>query len=43
LSQADLSRIADEAAKRTLLGGRESVETDDLLAAIAERKAAARR
>lgn len=43
LSQADLARIADEAAKRTLLSGREIVETDDLLAAFVERKAAARR
>ncbi len=42
LSQADLSRIADEAAKQTLLDGRERVETKDLLAAIAERRAAAR-
>ncbi len=43
LSQADLARIADEAAKRTLLGGRKSVETSDLLVAIGERRAAARR
>ncbi|SEJ82311.1 hypothetical protein SAMN05518849_114143, partial [Sphingobium sp. AP50] len=43
LSQADLARIADESAKRTLLAGRERVETADLLAAIAERRAAARR
>lgn len=43
LSQADLARIADEAAKRALLGGRERVETDDLLAAITERKSAAHR
>lgn len=43
LSQADLSRVADEAAKRTLLAGRDGVETADLFAAIAERKAAARR
>ena len=43
LSQADLARIADESAKRTLLAGRERVETSDLLAAITERKAAARR
>ncbi len=42
LSQADLSRIADEAAKQTLLDGRERVETKDLLVAIAERRAAAR-
>lgn len=42
LSQADLARIADESAKRTLLAGRERVETSDLLAAITERKAAAR-
>lgn len=43
LSQADLSRVADEAAKRTLLSGREAVETGDILAAVAERRAAARR
>lgn len=42
LSQADLSRIADEAAKQTLLDERERVETNDLLSAIAERRAAAR-
>lgn len=43
LSQADLSRIADEAAKHALLSGRDSVGTDDIVAAIAERRAAARR
>jgi len=43
LSQADVARVADEAAKRALLAGRDSVETTDLLAAIAERKAASRR
>lgn len=43
LSQADLSRIADEAAKHALLSGREKVGTDDIVAAISERRAAARR
>lgn len=43
LSQADLSRIADEAAKQALLAGRDQVATDDILAAITERRAAARR
>lgn len=43
LSQADLARIADDAAKNTLLDGRNSIETLDLRTAIEERKAAARR
>lgn len=43
LSQADLARIADEAAKDSLLAGRENIETTDLLTAISERRAAARR
>jgi SpoVK/Ycf46/Vps4 family AAA+-type ATPase len=43
LSQADLARIADEAAKYALLADRERIATDDLLRAVSERKAAARR
>lgn len=43
LSQADLSRIADEAAKHALLSGRDDVATSDIVAAIDERRAAARR
>lgn len=43
LSQADLSRIADEAAKHALLSGRDDVATGDIVAAIDERRAAARR
>lgn len=42
LSQADLSRIADDAAKYALLDDRTAVTSDDLGRAIRERKAAAR-
>lgn len=42
LSQADLARIADDAAKYALLADREQVAADDLLRAVRERKAAAR-
>jgi len=38
LSQADISRAADEAAKRAILADRNSITRDDLLGAIAERK-----
>jgi SpoVK/Ycf46/Vps4 family AAA+-type ATPase len=43
MSQADLSRIADEAAKHALLAGRDVVSTGDILSAIVERRSAARR
>jgi len=43
LSQADLARIADEAAKYALLGDRERVSAEDLSRAVGERKAAAHR
>ncbi|WP_374765209.1 AAA family ATPase [Yunchengibacter salinarum] len=39
LSQAEISRAADEAAKRAILDDRTRVTRDDLLGAIAERKA----
>lgn len=38
LSQADVARVADEAAKRAILGDRDSVSTNDLITAIQERK-----
>lgn len=38
LSQAELARAADEAVKETILAGRKSVGTDDLLASLAARK-----
>ena len=43
LSQADLARIADDAAKYALLADREQVSAADLRRAVGERKAAARR
>lgn len=39
LSQAEIARAADEAAKRAILSDRTNVTRDDLKAAIAERKA----
>ena len=39
LSQAEIARVADEATKRAILNERTHVTRDDLLAAIAERKA----
>lgn len=39
MSQAELSRAAEEAAKRTVLAKRVSITNEDLAAAIAERKA----
>ena len=41
LSQAEIARAADEAAKVAILGASELVSTPTLLAALAERKAAA--
>ena len=41
LSQAEVARAADEAAKAAVLGGTEEIDTPLLLAALAERKAAA--
>lgn len=41
LSQAEIGRAADEAAKVAVLGGRESIDMPMLLAAVAERRAAA--
>lgn len=38
LSQAEIARVADEAAKRAILSERTAVTRDDILAAIAERK-----
>ncbi len=43
LSQAEISRAADEAAKRTILDDRTRIARDDLLGAIAERKASTER
>lgn len=43
LSQAEISRAADEAAKRAILDDRTRITRDDLLAAIAERKASTER
>lgn len=43
LSQADLARIADEAAKYALLGDRARISVGDLSRAVGERKAAAHR
>ena len=43
LSQADLARIADDAAKYALLADREQVSAADLRRAVGERKAAAHR
>lgn len=40
LSQAEIARAADEAAKVAVLAGSEEITTDTLLATIAERKAA---
>ena len=42
LSQAELARIANEAAKYALLDDRERITNTDLLQAVSERKAAAR-
>lgn len=42
LSQGELSRAADEAAKRAVLDDRTAVTNDDLTAAIAERQAASK-
>ena len=42
LSQAELARASDEAAKIAVLQGRRSVETDDLLLALQERREASR-
>jgi SpoVK/Ycf46/Vps4 family AAA+-type ATPase len=39
MSQSELSRVADEAAKRAVLSERTNITEDDLSAAIAERKA----
>ena len=41
LSQAEVARAADEAAKAAVLGGTEDIGSTALLAALAERKAAA--
>ncbi len=38
LSQGELSRAADEAAKRVVLGDRTVITNEDLSASIAERK-----
>lgn len=43
LSQAELARAAEDAAKRAILDDRETVADEDLSSAIAERKAAALR
>lgn len=43
LSQAEISRAADEAAKRAILDDRTLITRDDLLGAIAERKASTER
>ncbi len=43
LSQAEISRAADEAAKRVILDDRTRVTRDDILGAIAERKASTER
>ena len=43
LSQAEISRAADEAAKRAILEDRTRVTRDDLLGAIAERKTSTER
>ncbi|OUI80768.1 ATPase [Gluconobacter sp. DsW_056] len=40
LSQAEIARAADDAAKMAILGGTENVDQSMLLAALAERKAA---
>lgn len=42
LSQAELARAAEEAAKTAVLDRRTQIETDDLLTAIAERRQASR-
>lgn len=42
LSQAEVARSADEAAKDAILAGRDEIATDALVAAVAERKAALR-
>jgi hypothetical protein len=41
LSQAEVARAADDAAKAAVLGEAERISTQVLLAAIAERRAAA--
>ena len=38
LSQAELARVADEAMKEAILGGKKTVETADLLAALTARR-----
>lgn len=38
MSQADIARVADEAAKRAILDGRPTVTRDDLMSSISERK-----
>ncbi len=40
LSQADLTRASEEAAKQAVLGGSKRIATEHLLSALAERKAA---
>jgi histone H3/H4 len=42
MSQAEIARAADEAAKRAILCGRTVVARDDILTAIAERNESAR-
>jgi SpoVK/Ycf46/Vps4 family AAA+-type ATPase len=42
MSQADIARAADEAAKRAILADRTTVTRDDILSAILERKASTR-
>ncbi|MDP9348383.1 MAG: ATPase, partial [Gemmatimonadota bacterium] len=42
LSQAELTRAAHEAAKTAVLEGHTQISTNDLLAAIAERRQASR-
>jgi ATP-dependent 26S proteasome regulatory subunit len=41
LSQAELSRAAEDAAKHAVLADREIITSDDLIGAIAERRATA--
>jgi len=41
LSQAELARAADEAAKGAVLSDRERISSNALLAAVAERRTAA--
>ena len=43
LSQADLARAADDAAKRAILANRKQIKHDDLVAAIIERQSGLRR